>query len=51
MLLDRPALEMYRDGETTQFPDVDSDWGASFVAGVHDFVDAIAEGTAVATER
>ena len=44
MLLDRPAVEMYRDGETTAFPDVDSDWGASFVAGVHDFVDAVAEG-------
>ena len=44
MLLDRPALEMYRDGKTTQFPEVDSDWGTSFVAGVHDFVDAIAEG-------
>ena len=44
MLLDRPALEMYRDGETTQFPEVDSDWGASFVAGVQDFVDAIAQG-------
>ena len=44
MLLDRPALEMYRDGKTTQFPEVDSDWGASFVAGVQDFVDAIAQG-------
>ena len=44
MLLDRPAVEMYRDGETTAFPGVDSDWGTSFVAGVHDFVDAIAEG-------
>ena len=44
MLLDRPAVEMYRDGETTAFPEVDSDWGSSFVAGIHDFVDAIAEG-------
>lgn len=44
MLLDRPPLEMYRDGETTAFSAVDSDWGASFIAGVHDFVDAIVEG-------
>ena len=44
MLLDRPAVEMYRDGETTAFTEVDSDWGTSFVDGVHDFVDAIAEG-------
>ena len=44
MLLDRPPLEMYRDGETTAFSTVDADWGASFIAGVHDFVDAIVEG-------
>ena len=44
MLLDRPALEMHRDGKTVAFPDVDADWGASFVAGVQDFIDAIAEG-------
>ena len=44
MLLDRPPLVMYRDGVTTEFSDVDSDWAASFVNGVHDFVDAIIEG-------
>jgi len=44
MLLDRPPLVMYRDGVTTEFSDVDSDWAASFIDGVHDFVDAIVEG-------
>ena len=42
--LDRPPLEMYRDGEMTSFPDVDSDYATSFVRGVHDFVDAILKG-------
>ena len=44
MLLDRPPLVLYRDGVTTEFSDVDSDWAVSFVNGVHDFVDAIIEG-------
>jgi len=43
-LLDRPPLVMYRDGETTSFSDVDADWGASFIAGINDFVNAIKEG-------
>ena len=47
MLLDRPPLVMYRDGETTDFSDIDSDWGTSFVAGVRDFVDGIVEGRQV----
>lgn len=46
MLLDRPPVVMYRDGVTTEFSfsDRDSDWAASFIAGVHDFVDAVVRG-------
>jgi predicted dehydrogenase len=44
MLLDRPPVVMYRDGVTTEFSDMDSDWAASFIAGVHDFADAIVQG-------
>jgi len=44
MLLDRPPVVMYRDGTTTEFSDMDTDWAASFVAGMHDFVDAICQG-------
>ncbi len=44
MLLDRPPVVMYRDGITTEFSDMDSDWSASFRNGVHDFVDSIIEG-------
>lgn len=43
-LLDRPPLVMYGDGVITAFSNLDAEWGASFVAGVHDFVDAIVEG-------
>ena len=43
-LLDRPPVVMYRDGVTTEFSDMETDWGASFVAGVHDFTDAIIRG-------
>ncbi len=44
MLLDRPPVVMYRDGITTEFSDMETDWAASFVAGVQDFVDAVLEG-------
>ena len=44
MLLDRPPVVMYRDGITTEFSDMDTDWAASFVAGMHDFVDAVFQG-------
>jgi predicted dehydrogenase len=43
-LLDRPPVVMYRDGVTTEFSDLETDWGASFVAGVHDFTDAVIRG-------
>ncbi len=35
---------MYRDGVTTEFSDMDATWGASFIAGINDFYDAILEG-------
>jgi predicted dehydrogenase len=35
---------MYRDGVTTEFSDMETDWGASFVAGMHDFADAVIRG-------
>jgi predicted dehydrogenase len=44
MLLDRPPVVVYRDGTTTEYSDLETDWGASFVAGMHDFVEAIDEG-------
>lgn len=43
-LLDRPPVVMYRDGVTTEFSDMEADWSASFVAGVHDFADAVLHG-------
>ena len=43
-LLDRPPVEIYRDGVMTSFSDIDSDYATSFVRSVHDFVDAILEG-------
>lgn len=44
MLLDRPPVVMYRDGVTTEFSNVDSDWATSFKNGVHDFIDSVAAG-------
>jgi predicted dehydrogenase len=43
MLLDRPPVVMYRDGVVTEFSDMESDWAASFIAGMHDFADAIVQ--------
>ena len=42
--LDRPPLEMYRDGVMTGFSNIDSDYATSFVKGVDDFVDAVLAG-------
>ncbi len=42
-LLDRPPVVMYRDGVTTEYSDMDTDWVASFLAGTHDFATAIRE--------
>ena len=44
MLLDRPPVVMYRDGVTTEFSDLDTDWGTSFVNGVHDFANSVIQG-------
>ncbi|MFB3926196.1 MAG: Gfo/Idh/MocA family protein [Syntrophales bacterium] len=44
MLLDKPPVTMWRDGVTTAFSNVDSDWAASFRNGVHDFIDSVIEG-------
>ena len=43
-MLDKPPVELYRDGVTTGYPDIDADYGNSFARGVRDFVDAIREG-------
>ncbi len=40
----RPPLEMYRDGETTAFTDLDPDYAASFSLAVRDFADAVLDG-------
>jgi predicted dehydrogenase len=44
MLLDRPPVVMYCDGVVTEFSDMESDWAASFIAGMHDFADALVQG-------
>ena len=43
-LLDSPPVVMYRDGVTTSFSDLETDWGVSFIAGCGEFVDGIVEG-------
>ena len=42
--LDRPPLEMYRDGEVTGFTDIQSDYASSFAGAGIDFAEAILEG-------
>ena len=42
--LDRPPLEMYRDGEVTGFTNIASNYAASFADAGHDFAGAILEG-------
>jgi predicted dehydrogenase len=44
MLLDRPPVVLYRDGVTTSFSNIDSDWAASFRNGVWDFIDSVIAG-------
>jgi predicted dehydrogenase len=43
-MLQRPVLEVYRDGETRAFHDIESDWASSFVAGIRDWHVCIREG-------
>ena len=44
MLLDKPPVVMYRDGVMTEFSNMDTDWIASFINGVHDFCKAVKQG-------
>jgi predicted dehydrogenase len=50
VLLDEPALVLYRDGETRAWHDLPTDWAESFRIGVHDFIDALRDGSAPAHE-
>jgi predicted dehydrogenase len=43
-MLDAPPVIVYRDGETREIRDVETDWAASFVAGARDWHRAILEG-------
>ena len=43
-MLDKPPVELYRDGVMTGFSNVDADYGNSFARGVRDFWDAVVEG-------
>jgi predicted dehydrogenase len=45
-MLGGPPIILYRDGETTEITDVESDWASSFVAATHDWIRAIREGGA-----
>ena len=43
-LLDSPPVVVYRDGVTTSYSDMDTDWSTSFNSGCREFVDCIVEG-------
>lgn len=43
-MLDQPVLTLYRDGEVRAFHNIESDWGASFVAASHAMIDALKAG-------
>ena len=44
MLLDAAPVVVYRDGVTTNYSDMETDWSTSFVAGCNEFADCIVEG-------
>lgn len=44
MMLEGPALVLYRDGETTAFHNLETDWASSFVRAGQDFIAAVGEG-------
>jgi predicted dehydrogenase len=39
-----PALQVYRDGRTTDYEDLESEWDVSFVLATRDFIAAVREG-------
>lgn len=39
-----PALQVYRDGRTIDYEDLDSEWDVSFVLATRDFIEAVREG-------
>ncbi|MFC1707985.1 Gfo/Idh/MocA family oxidoreductase, partial [Planctomycetota bacterium] len=43
-IMDAPPLVLYRDGERVLFEDLDTDWQASFTAGIRDFPRSIRKG-------
>ncbi|MBI9086368.1 MAG: Gfo/Idh/MocA family oxidoreductase [Desulfobacterales bacterium] len=43
-IMDAPPLILYRDGKSVLFEDLETDWQASFTAGIRDFPAAICEG-------
>ncbi len=44
MLLDEPALVVYRNGETRAWHDIRSDWAESFRLAAHEFIAGLIEG-------
>ena len=44
-MLKVPPVMMYKDGEITRFDDMPQDWGDSFRASTHQFIDAIRNDT------
>ena len=41
MLLDRPALVMYKDGVTTEYSNLDTDFASSFIRGTRAWIDSL----------
>ena len=39
-----PALQVYRDGRTTDYEDLPSGWDSSFILATRDFIEAVREG-------
>lgn len=52
-LTDEPPLILYRDGKSFLFEDIETDWQASFTAGIRDFPMALKEGcdTLISAQR
>lgn len=52
-LLEEPPLRVYKDGRTTDYEDLDSEWDASFVLATRDFIEAIrlGRGTLLSAEE